>query len=58
VSCPGCNGACDQGRRPCPHPEQCEQNDGVPLREVLAILLWPVVLVGLCWLVVSLLVAR
>ena len=44
-----CNGPCEQGRRACPHPEACEQFDGVHLREVLCSLLW---LVGCCALLV------
>lgn len=41
-----CTGNCSQGDKVCPHPDQCEQFDGVPLREVLLSLLWPVALVG------------
>ncbi len=47
-----CNGNCEQGRKPCPHPEACEQFDGVHVREVLCSLLWPVALVGCCALLV------
>ena len=47
-----CTGPCDQGRKPCPNGKACEQFDGVPLREVLCALLWPVVLVGTCALIV------
>lgn len=42
----GCCGKCDQGRNKCPHPDLCEQFDGVPLREVLTWLLWPLVVVA------------
>jgi hypothetical protein len=41
-----CTGNCSQGDKVCPHPQRCEQFDGVPLREVLLSLLWPVALVG------------
>lgn len=41
-----CTGQCDQGRKPCPNAKACDQFDGVPLREVLMSLLWPVALVG------------
>lgn len=41
-----CTGNCSQGDKVCPHPDQCEQFDGVPLREVLLSLLWRVALVG------------
>jgi hypothetical protein len=37
-----CTGPCDQGRKTCPHHEQCEQQDGVPLLDILCALLWPI----------------
>ena len=46
----GCCGRCDQGRQPCPHPDLCEQHDGVAWRALcdeLAWLLWPVYLVAM-----------
>jgi|JI10StandDraft_1071094.scaffolds.fasta_scaffold179960_5 hypothetical protein len=49
-----CTGNCSQGDKVCPHPDQCEQFDGVPLREVLLSLLWPVALVGSIALTVAL----
>lgn len=50
----GCAGSCSQGRQPCPHPKQCEQLDGVPVRELLLPLLWPIGLIAGCALTVAL----
>lgn len=44
---PGCAGSCDQGRRPCPHPELCMGMGD--LWDVVRWLLWPVVLILLVW---------
>lgn len=52
-----CTGNCSQGDKVCPHPQRCEQFDGVPLREVLLSLLsllWPVALVGCIAAIVAL----
>lgn len=49
-----CTGNCSQGDKVCPHPKQCEQFDGVPLREILLSLLWPLGLIACCAVTVAL----
>ena len=39
MNAPGCDGPCDQGRKPCPTPEACEM--GLPHDRTEWSVLWP-----------------
>lgn len=59
---PGCSGACEQGRRPCPTPQACEVEDALaPARGAICAItyvIWAAVALGLLgwavWLLVRL----
>ena len=57
MNLPGCKGACQQGRRPCLHPEQCwpdlPSRSGCLIVVTGSILLWSII-IGILWLVVDL----
>jgi len=48
----GCNGACDQGRRKCPHPDACAADVWEPVSDLACVRVAGVLLV--CWVLMVL----
>jgi hypothetical protein len=42
-----CNGACDQGRRACPHPDDCVFDIGEPVNPLMTFCVGATI--GVCW---------